>query len=289
MNCQNPYCKRKIGFHDPIFSCPFCSEHSFCSNKCCRENWNDFHKIICPTKKLWKNYQHSLFDNNKLNFLDGIFFKPDQLELYVDNLNISLENLVNPNWDHDEKILGRGASSKVLLKIDKTNSLKYAVKKVTKKRLVENEINFDNDNKIMKEIKIHQSIKHPNIINFFTFFETLDSFYFVLEYAEGGTLKNYIFDRKRLSYDQSFYFFIQVCNAVNFLHSKNIMHRDIKPENILMCKNIIKLCDFGISTTIGNGFRLTKIEILFVELQNSWPLKLLKILLYIMKKLMYGL
>lgn len=35
--------------------------------------------------------------------------------------------------------------------------------------------------------------------------------------------------------------------ALNHLHNNGIMHRDIKPENILMCKDVIKLADLGIS------------------------------------------
>lgn len=39
---------------------------------------------------------------------------------------------------------------------------------------------------------------------------------------------------------------MSVCDAIEYMHSKNIMHRDIKPENILLDrKNVVKVCDFG--------------------------------------------
>lgn len=43
--------------------------------------------------------------------------------------------------------------------------------------------------------------------------------------------------------------YVQVVQAVSFLHENNIIHRDIKPENILLDENLnAKLCDFGWST-----------------------------------------
>lgn len=40
-------------------------------------------------------------------------------------------------------------------------------------------------------------------------------------------------------------FLQQVCSAVAYLHSRDVIHRDIKPENILVDGDIVKLCDFG--------------------------------------------
>ena len=52
----------------------------------------------------------------------------------------------------------------------------------------------------------------------------------------------------------AFSLFIQVVNAVYFLHKNNLIHRDIKPENILIFENnIIKLCDFGWCVKLEEG------------------------------------
>ena len=46
--------------------------------------------------------------------------------------------------------------------------------------------------------------------------------------------------------------FYEVCKAVGYLHSKNLLHRDIKPENILLSKSgEIKISDFGFSASFG--------------------------------------
>ena len=41
--------------------------------------------------------------------------------------------------------------------------------------------------------------------------------------------------------------FVQLCLALGYIHSNNIIHRDIKPENILISGDLYKIGDFGIS------------------------------------------
>ena len=53
-------------------------------------------------------------------------------------------------------------------------------------------------------------------------------------------------DGDRLSEIEAFRYFLQVCLAVEYLHSKKVLHRDIKPENILLFRGgLVKLADFG--------------------------------------------
>lgn len=49
-----------------------------------------------------------------------------------------------------------------------------------------------------------------------------------------------------MSEAESFFFFIQTCAGLHFLHSNGLIHRDLKPENLLVDdKNTLKICDFG--------------------------------------------
>ena len=69
----------------------------------------------------------------------------------------------------------------------------------------------------------------------------------IMEYAPNGNLFELLSKEKNgFSEYKAFEYFIQVVNAVYYLHNNNIIHRDIKPENILIGEdNKIKLCDFG--------------------------------------------
>lgn len=106
----------------------------------------------------------------------------------------------------------------------------------------------------LNEINIHQRLIHPNIIKVEEVLKDKNDYILLLEYAEGGNLENYIVNHRKLKIDEAIFFFIQICNALKFLHSLNIIHRDIKPRNVLLTKDrIIKLCDFGWASVLkGN-------------------------------------
>jgi serine/threonine protein kinase len=60
----------------------------------------------------------------------------------------------------------------------------------------------------------------------------------VFEYASRGSLtkfisKMYMGDGK-MPIELIRFFAAEILNAIEFMHSKNIIHRDIKPENIMI-------------------------------------------------------
>ena len=146
-----------------------------------------------------------------------------------------VQPIKNNGTDH----LGSGSFSKVNLVCHKSDPSKYyAMKEVSKKN--EQELKM-----IVKEITLHMSLEHQNIIKFEDYFETQDKVYIFLEYAKEGDLFGYI-KRKNPNEQQMLKFFYQTCVAIEYIHSKNIMHRDLKPENILLDADLnVKVCDFG--------------------------------------------
>ena len=78
-----------------------------------------------------------------------------------------------------------------------------------------------------------------------------------MELCENGELFNHIVELDRLSEDESSYFFFQLINGIEYIHSKGIAHRDLKPENLLISKNkILKIIDFGLSNFYDGQKRL---------------------------------
>ncbi|KAI8961790.1 Pkinase-domain-containing protein [Daldinia sp. FL1419] len=101
---------------------------------------------------------------------------------------------------------------------------------------------------IEREVAIMKLIDHPNIVKLYDIWENRSEIYLVLEYVEQGDLYSYLARAGPLAEDETMYFFRQILDALEYVHSFNICHRDLKPENILLTKDYrIKITDFGMS------------------------------------------
>lgn len=99
---------------------------------------------------------------------------------------------------------------------------------------------------MLRELKVLKSVKHDNIVGFKECFKRKGKLYLVFEYIEKNLLE--ILEQNANGLDQNIVkkYIYQLCKAINYIHSIDLIHRDIKPENILITnENIIKLCDFG--------------------------------------------
>ena len=236
MNCFS--CSKNI--HKEIM-CEQCS-NKFCSDSCIAFHYSFYHQNGNNKEEInINNYSDNTnnIEKNTSNFLtDGYFLKEIKYESIYDIKNFK-HHLVNGK----PKLLGYGSFGNVYLEINKINKKFYAIKHIEKRRILKA---LNTLEPIYNEIKIQSKICHPNIVKILYANESEKYFDIVLEYANKGNLFYYIKDNEYLSESQSFKIFIQIVNAIYFLHKNNFIHRDIKPENILLFdKNIAKLCDFG--------------------------------------------
>jgi serine/threonine protein kinase len=80
----------------------------------------------------------------------------------------------------------------------------------------------------------------------------------VKEYAEGGTLRNYLEARfLSLNWEDKYGLALQLSSAINCLHENGIVHKDLHSNNILIHQDSIKLADLGLSRRIGDAEQLS--------------------------------
>ena len=150
-----------------------------------------------------------------------------------------------------KEIIGNGTFSKVKLGINKYTNEKVAIKLLEKKKITEKK----DLERIFREMSIVKNLNHPNIIKTYEIFENEKYYYIIMDYCKGGELFDYIVKKGRLNEEETSFFFYQIINGLEYIHSKNIVHRDLKPENLLLTdKNKLKIIDFGLS----NYFNLNK-------------------------------
>jgi serine/threonine-protein kinase ULK/ATG1 len=59
--------------------------------------------------------------------------------------------------------------------------------------------------------------------------KTVNNFYFVYEYCNGGNLEKVLKEKGKLSERAALTYFGQIVEAFRVLNKHNIMHRDLKP------------------------------------------------------------
>ena len=88
------------------------------------------------------------------------------------------------------------------------------IKKIEKSSLSSSKIKET----LIREIRIQKQLNHEYICRLYTSFEDKTTIYLALEYASKGNLFYLIRKEKYLSEDTAFYFFIQVCSGIYYLH-----------------------------------------------------------------------
>lgn len=99
------------------------------------------------------------------------------------------------------------------------------------------------EDEVQREIDIHRQLDHPNILRIKNVVEDFNNIYIVTDRANTD-LFDVILDQK-LREEVIRCVFIQLLDALEYLHAKNIVHRDVKPENILLNNGTVMLTDFG--------------------------------------------
>ncbi len=98
-----------------------------------------------------------------------------------------------------------------------------------------------------REAKIAARLSHNNIVNAIDAGEVDGHYFFVMEYVEGPTIKDYLDKHKTFDEKEALRIVLAVAEALKHAHSRGLIHRDIKPENIILTRDAVKLADLGLA------------------------------------------
>lgn len=145
--------------------------------------------------------------------------------------------------------VGIGGMGAVYKAIDETTQNIVAIK------ILHEYMTFDRKaiRRFLREAKLGSKLIHPNIVQFYDSGELEDTYFLVMEFVEGETLKNLI-EQGHLGFQQILKIILQVAKVLELTVQQQIVHRDIKPENILVTQDgLTKLADLGVAKSLNES------------------------------------
>lgn len=143
-----------------------------------------------------------------------------------------------------ESILGRGGMGTVYKAEDVNLSRTVAIKRINPGQQERESF----IHRFRAEAQALARIDSSNIVGIYALRETDIGLLIVMEYVEGGTLKDPIDQQGALDPNQALPILEQALQAFDDAHSEGVIHRDIKPENVMLTTDgIVKVTDFGIA------------------------------------------
>jgi serine/threonine protein kinase len=114
--------------------------------------------------------------------------------------------------------------------------------------------------RFLREARAVARLDHPNIVQIYLFGEEGNITYIVMQYVDGGTLKDRLRQSGALSPAEALKFVIQAAEGLGAAHAQGIIHRDVKPANMLLRRDgHLLLSDFGIVKILEGTTNLTRV------------------------------
>ncbi|KAL7530394.1 hypothetical protein ACHAXR_003469 [Thalassiosira sp. AJA248-18] len=151
--------------------------------------------------------------------------------------------------------LGEGGFAVVKKATHKQTGKPYAIKIVNRASL-----NKNIESALKLEISILKELNHEHIMRLNNVVVTINNYYLVAEYLEGGELFDRIVDKSSYTESEARDACKIIFSALNYCHKQGIVHRDLKPENLILqykdSDSEIKIADFGFAKKAKDDYSL---------------------------------
>jgi len=108
-----------------------------------------------------------------------------------------------------------------------------------------------------REVQLTSQLNHPNTITVYDYGRTSEGvFYYAMEYLEGITFHDLVYESGPLSEGRVVHLLRQLCGSLAEAHASGLIHRDVKPANLMLtCRggvyDLVKVLDFGLVKAFG--------------------------------------
>jgi hypothetical protein len=109
--------------------------------------------------------------------------------------------------------------------------------------------------RFQKEAAALAALSHPNIVSIVDKGKTDTTYYLVMEFVDGPSLRELI-RAPELDVPGALRRMLEICRAIEYAHGRGVIHRDLKPENILLDQQaggIAKVSDFGLASFLSDA------------------------------------
>ena len=207
---------------------------------------NNTHPSLQSLKQLQHNQNQSTSNGNNTNGTTVQLKKKKMSDEEVLSRLRRIVSIGDPNRKYSkiEKI-GQGASGVVYIAVEIATGQEVAIKQMKLAAQPKKDL-------IINEIMVMKEHKHPNVVNYKDSYLVDDELWVVMEYLAGGNLTDVVTETV-MSEANIAAVCKEVLQALEFLHSNQVIHRDIKSDNILLgMDGYVKLTDFGFCAQISS-------------------------------------
>ncbi|HUR68727.1 MAG TPA: serine/threonine-protein kinase [Candidatus Thermoplasmatota archaeon] len=177
----------------------------------------------------------------------GISPDEDRLLMHLANSSVLVARETRA-WDAYERLrlLGEGGGGRTWLARDRARD-RLVVLKEPLERWQQDPAARE---MVLREARLAAKVRHANVVAIEEVVEGKGSPVIVMEYLEGGSLRDVLRARGTLPWPEAKVLALDVLRGLEAVHSAGIVHRDIKPSNILLDgEGLAKVADFGIAVT----------------------------------------
>jgi serine/threonine-protein kinase len=157
---------------------------------------------------------------------------------------MSLVGQVFSNRYRIEREIARGGMAEVYLAIDESLNRQVALKALFPE--FAREPSFVE--RFRREAQAAANLNHPNIVGIYDWGQEAGTYFIVMEYVEGRSLRDLIRSEGPIEPGRAADITAEIASALAFAHRSGVVHRDVKPGNVLITpQGHVKVTDFGIA------------------------------------------